>query len=230
MLSKRKIRKMVKEELETPPDFKEFCNKCGIEFTASAAKPKRRIWIPFASAGAVATVAVCACIPLMLPASGGSLPPRYEEADVYRTNVSDEYFMSLPGIVMFDLQYADDYSIIKNVKTLKNDVNLGYEIRDIEYNFTDNSVNYSYDFEYSVYSYGKFDFKSIENYLNAESRFEFNEITFEYRIMDLASAHAACIKFDSGKYEYFIELKGCEGITEINNESVQTFLETAFGD
>ncbi len=230
MLSKRKIRKMVKEELETPPDFKEFCNKCGIEFTASAAKPKRRIWIPFASAGAVATVAVCACIPLMLPASGGSLPPRYGEADVYRTNVSDEYFMSLPGVVLFDLQYADDYSIIKNVKTLKNDVNLGYEISNIEYNFTDNSVNYSYDFEYAAYTYEKFDFQNREYYSSLDTQFELNEISFEYKITDILAARVACIKFKRDKFNYYILLNGYDGITEINNESVQTFLEMAFGD
>lgn len=233
MLSNRKIKKMIKKELASPPNVDEFCEACGFEFVESP-KPATKIrrWIPAVSMSAVAVAVVCGCIPLMLPNNGGSPIPniKYGESDVYRVSVEESEFIALPDIVLFNMDYADNYTAIQKVLTVKNEIELGYEIKRIEYNFIYDDELCAYDFDYLMYSDNNFDFHNKDQYVDLNTVIEIKDITFQYKLITSKTGKYALIYFEAGKYDYYISLSGYKSLTEINDASIATFIKKAFGE
>lgn len=233
MLSNRKIKKMIKKELASPPNTDEFCEACGFEFVeVPQSAPKIRRWIPTVTMSAAAVAVVCGCIPLMLPNKGGNTIPdvKYGETDVYRTDVSEAEFLTLHDIVLFNMDYMDNYSAIQKVVTVENKAELGYEIKRIEYNFTYDGELFAYDFDFLMYSSDRFDFHNKDRYSDLSTVTEIKGTAFRYKTIYNKDGKYALIYFESGEYDYYISLSGYEDLTEIDDESIATFLKKAFGE
>lgn len=227
MLSNRKIKKMLKQELEPPPDVDEFCNACGIEFTApQKAAHKRKRWIPILSslAAAVVVVVVC-CIPLMLPNKDSELP-MYGYADVLNSDCSIER-IATKNIIMFDVANMQRHSEVHEI-VLAEDANksLGYEIKDVVYGKQIENVLYAYQFDYRIRTYRNYEFIDINNYSNLSSTYKCDKIDYKYKI----SHETAYISFTANSVDYFIELQGYGDRLDINDNTVKTFIQIAFGE
>lgn len=229
MLTNRKIRKAIKSELQQPPPFDGFCREAGIEFpVAQKVKPKRRRWIPAVSAAVASAAIVCGCIPLMLPKNSqdGTVElPKFAGKDVIYSTCDISEIQANTNIVLFDLcaiqQLGPTYSIYpsNNEKLC-----LAYNTNDVIYEKQIDETLYSYIFDYMARTYKYFEFIDLWRYEALTEHYEYNGAIYNYNI----NYETAYISFSAGENDYFISLHGRDGITEIDRESVETFIEIAF--
>lgn len=229
MLSDRKIRKAIKNELEQPPPFDEFCKKAGIEFPPEQKESKkRRWWIPVVSATAACAIIVCGCIPLMLPKDsqgGNDGKTIFADKDVAYTLSELSEIQSNTNIILFSLNAVQQYNRVYSICPLSDSLFcLGYEVKDVVYETQIDEIPYAYEFDYMVRLYKNFEFVQVNRYSNLTEQLNYKGSVYKYRITE----EKAFIAFSVEKNDYFIELKGTDGVTEINQESVETFIEIAF--
>lgn len=228
MLTNRKIRKMFKKELEPPMPFDEFCEKAGIEFKPEQPTGKKSKWrLPIIFTAAVSAVVVCGCIPLMLPKDKAApSTPLYGYNDVYYTPCDLSFIQSDASVIMYNTENSQQMSGSFAINPKDNSQKcLGYSLQNVVYGQETDSEVYAFEFDYLIRTYKSFEFLGAERYKNLSERFDCGGVEYKYEI----NTNVAHMTFRIDNNDYFILLRSYEGITEIDNDSVETFVQMAFG-
>lgn len=154
--------------------------------------------------------------------------PRYSANDVKSTDITLEQLNSDNDLFLFDFNCVAQYSYLQEVTPLDGtDLRLGYSLKNILYGFDFNSGFFAYDFDYIVRCYERFDFATFEDFNQEQmtNQLELNNIVYDFYLKKSFGSVQAKIKFKKGSYEYFLTVREFQGMTEINDENIEVFIE-----
>ena len=232
MLTNKEIQERITQELKPDVSFEAFCENHGIEYKTQRRKPKKsavgkKIFIPVS---AVAVIALCIGLPVAFrdkPSDNGII--LYGDADVSYNVIRSEDLSNDSTLLAFDLNKSESYSEIKRIfPTEKSDLTVGFTIKEVLYGFECENVFYAYDFDYIVRCYEGYKFSDLDQYTETSNNISNAGIEFKYAIREKKQGRAAYITFENNGYDYYINLRGYEDMTEINRDSVEIFIRNIF--
>ena len=232
MLTNKKIKEKITEELRPDNTFDEFAEKHGIVWDKDVCATKKsatwkKVFFPV-----TATVAVALCIGLPFAFMNNATTPgmlTYGEDQTSFNLISEKELLSDKNVYMFDLGKTESYSKIRCIfVTEKKDLVLGYKVKNAIYGFEYENQFYVYDFDYLIRSYDGYYFTNIDMYNKHEHAVNQNGVDFSYTIDNNDTVTVAYISFEKGDYDYFVSVRGYEGMTDINDNSVELFIKNIF--
>ncbi len=233
MHTDKKIKKMVDEQLAPDMSAEQFRKELGLVYTEQPKAEKKRngLWFKIcAPTVAAAVLCVAIILPITLNSDTVSEEPKYSSNDVVSILTDFDYITANDKIVLYDLEHEllND-GVYKNV--LKNDSNhaLSYSIQNSLYGFPGiEQSDYIFEFDYIIRLSKNFDFDSIDFYSNAEMKGETVGFSYSYNVVDKNGSTEVYISFEHGDYDYYVNLHGSDGLTELDDNSIQIFMGTAF--
>ncbi len=232
MPTNKEIQERITQELKPDISFEEFCESHGIEYTTQRRVTKKstiykKVLIPMST---VAAVALCIGLPFAFKnkqSDDGMV--LYGDSDVLYEVVQSEALLKDKALLAFDLTKSESYSEIRRVfPTAKTNLTVGYTIKTVLYGFEYESCFYAYEFDYIVRCYKGYNFSDIDRYTNSSNIVYGDETEFKYTIEENNDEYNAYITFKKGGYDYYINLRGYEDMTEINSNNVEVFIKNVF--
>lgn len=255
MARDKKFKDALRQRVRADKRFEDFCAQHNIYVTAGRTVYRRRFRLPAGAVASFAVVLVAvlgASLPLALntpdtpsqPTQPPSIEvpvdppvtppvnpvepelPRYSANDVKSTDITLEQLNSDNDLFLFDFNCVAQYSYLQEVTPLDGtDLRLGYSLKNILYGFDFNSGFFAYDFDYIVRCYERYDFTGHESFEKINKEIIFNDISYYYDLKSNGNSNEAYIKFKKGSYEYFLTVREFQGMTEINDENIEVFIE-----
>ncbi len=255
MARDKKFKDALRRRVRADKRFEDFCAQHNIYVTAGRTVYRRRFRLPAGAVASFAVVLVAvlgASLPLALntpdtpsqPTQPPSIEvpvdppvtppvnpvepelPRYSANDVKSTDITLEQLNSDNDLFLFDFNCVELYSYLQEITPLDGtDLRLGYFLASVFYGFEKNSELFVYDFDYIVRCYERYDFTDVEIFKDFDHNLTHNDLSYEYKIQQYGADYRALINFKKGKYEYFLIVREFQGMTEINDENIEVFIE-----
>ena len=236
MLSDKKIKKQLDNELKPTISADQFCAEAGITFEAQDTHKQKRstkwaakVFLPLASA---AVISLCIALPITLRREPEDISQiKYGENDtVYKTIEIDTLFAD-EHIVMFNRSYMQQEGTTYLISPIDSDMTLGYKISNIIYaEIVNETPSFAFSIDYLVRCYDGYMVHSTDIYSNLDYVCTYSGIDFNYSVIGNNRSKSAYITFAYEEYDYYIQLNSYGQFTQINEDSVQLFLQKAFSE
>ena len=190
---------------------------------AGAAVAVRRGALVAASLLVIAAVIVSVIV-LNMPAADNP-PVLYGHNDVAIKYITIDEVKAVPGIYLFDMSgVAQTESVTKEI--LKNDdsVVLSYVLTNNLLSVANGETMDAFYVTYRIRLYEHYEFLTCEHYNSLTDNTSVNSREIAYYIVD-TKYPVAYAEFTAGDYEYFIEARGFEGVTELTEDNFLNLLD-----
>ena len=230
MFKGRKFKKAEKEFADGAKSFDQFCAENNIEIKNDKKKNvKRNVWISISATAAAAVIVVCGCIPLMRQSPIEE--HYYSDSDVAtnRITIDDIVNDNSRDFRLFNIDYVDDYVIAQSIHPNNNESSkLGYYIKDVLWYREFESVEYVFEFDYTIRINRYFRFKDLALYNDCTDTVDNSNISFNYRIADNEIGNDVYITYAYNGIDYFIHMFESEFTSEYSKENIEAFIRIAF--
>ncbi|MCM1368215.1 MAG: hypothetical protein NC184_05365 [Roseburia sp.] len=230
MFKSKKFKQAEREFAEQTKSFDRFCAENNIEVKQQKiSKVKRNVWIGAGATLATAAVVVCCCIPLMRQSTVEEW--YYSEGDVSAQNITVEGILNDDSrdIYLFNLEYLDDYMRAQRVYKKDDDsALLGYNILDAVWYNSYQDDEYVFEFDCHVRIDRHYRFKDLALYNDTIFEYDYKGISYKYKVYENDNTNDVYLMYEYSGVDYYIHMYESEYTTELNRNSVEVFIKTAF--
>lgn len=240
MKTDRKIKKALQQDLRPKKSFTEYCADNGIAVQPTARNKKAFSWkklaIPFAAVAAV----LCVVLPVTLTSGGGggsstpsSVGIQYNVGNEVIKIVEFTELKSDPDLVLYNTDYEQSNSYSAYLCAEDNDLLLAYVVKNVVYGGQIDGTLHAYTFDFLARCYdGYAESYSLvlDWYKHNGKAYACNGVRYYYGIVYGADGTSAVICYENGKYDYFVRMRTLNIGLELNETTVNSFIDIAFGE
>lgn len=218
------MKNLFRKKIKSDISFEEWAKENNVVLTHAPAKTihvkKRAIgWI----ATAVSFLLVAAIILPFLFSSSDNAPKIYSSNDADPKNITIEELYQKEGVLLFNLESVFDYdSISADIAKDNSTLILGYKLYNCLIGASDGENAFYVDYFIRLYPY--YEFNTYQSYTDLILNFTVNSIQIKYNIQISFGDEFAYLCFSYNNLEYFLCIKGFEGVTEINETTIKLLL------
>ncbi len=232
MRTDKKIKKMVDEQLAPNMSAEQFRKELGLVYAEPSKAEKKRngLWLKIcAPVASAAVLCVAIILPITLNSNTQPEEPKYSSKDTVSVQTDFASITANDKIVLYDLgnEVMND-GVYKDVLKDKEDYVLAYSVLNSLYCFNAEQEDFYFEFNYIIRLTDNFLFDGINNYEGSKTKGNIPTLSYSYNLTDVEGSTEVYISFEHGDYDYYVNLHGSDGLTKLDENSIQIFMGTAF--
>lgn len=247
MISDRKLKKLLKEKLKPTKSFEQFCEENNIKVERRQPKQKKRL---FAAILAPLSVALLVALSIMLPSifgNGGGptqnnpvtppvTPPvepppivYYGDDDVGNELTTYTAMSESIGHEPFNEENIQEQGVTNKIfpKEITSEL-LGWLQKDVVFGFFIEEDLYAYQFDSIIRLKDNYLFNQLNKFAQAQFEYIWENKTFRYNISNEGTDTKAYLSYEREGIEYFLIIRDFEGLTAINQQSIEMLIKNLF--
>lgn len=244
MISDRKLKKLLKEKLKPTKSFEQFCEENNIKVERKQPKQKKRLFAAILAPVSILLVALCIVLPSVLgkgptqnnPVNPPVTPPvepppivYYGDADVGNELTTYTAMSERIGHEPFNSEYMQEKGQTNTIfpKEISSEL-LGYMQKGVVFGFFIDEELYAYKFDSIIRLKENYRFNLLNEFEPTQYELVWENITFRYRIADEGTFVRAYLSYKRGSVEYYLIIRDFEGLTEINQQSIEILIKNLY--
>lgn len=244
MISDRKLKKLLKEKLKPTKSFEQFCEENNIKVERKQPKRKKRLFAAILAPVSILLVALCIVLPSVLgggptqnnPVNPPVTPPvepppivYYGDADVGNELTTYTAMSERIGYEPFNSENMQEVGVVSTVypKEIPSEL-LGWLQNRVVFGFFIDEELYAYQFDCIIRLKENYRFNQLTEFEQAQNEFVWQDITFKYRISDEEIYTRVYLSYKRGSVEYYLIIRDFEGLTEINQQSIEILIKNLY--